>query len=89
MHRKSCMLQMERLREMGKCGHEVSTEIVLDNTFEVQPSNENAPGPLWPRMYHSDCAQPAVCPCQAKDWTRPGWNMLEVWLGVGMAQASA
>ena len=60
------------------CGHEVSTEIVLDNTFEAQPSNKNAPGPLWPRMYHSDCAQPAQCPGQAKDWPRPDWNMLEV-----------
>jgi len=57
-------------------------EMVLDNVFEIQQLNETAPGPLWPRMYHSDCAQPAQCPCQAKDWPRPDWNMLEVWLGV-------
>ncbi|MDH5251016.1 MAG: hypothetical protein OEW40_18630, partial [Cyclobacteriaceae bacterium] len=66
------------------CGHEVSTEIVLDNTFEAQPSNKNAPGPLWPRMYHSDCAQPAQCPCQAKDWPRSDWNMLEVGCGTSL-----
>ena len=36
----------------------------------------------WHRMCHPGCTQSVQTPCQAKDWLRPGRNMLEVFLTV-------